>query len=52
MSDIVIYVCDKCGKETTTENIKDRGGETKCIDCGYRVLVKPRPPIVRKIQAT
>ncbi len=34
------------------QNIEERGGEIKCIVCGYRVLKKTKPPVVKKVPAT
>jgi len=33
------------------ENIDERGGEIKCIVCGYRVLKKMKPPVVKRVLA-
>ena len=46
------YECLQCGATTTGENIEERGGEIKCIVCGYRVLKKTKPPVVKKVPAT
>ena len=46
------YECLRCGANTTGENIEERNGEIKCIVCGYRVLKKTKPPVVKKVPAT
>ena len=45
------YECLRCGATTMGENIDERGGEIKCIVCGYRVLKKTKPPVVKKVPA-
>lgn len=45
----VRYSCLRCGTETTNEELS-RLPEIKCI-CGYRVFVKMRPLIVKRIKA-
>ena len=45
------YECLLCGATTTGENIEERGGEIKCIVCGYRVLKKTKPPVVKRVPA-
>lgn len=45
----VFYSCLRCGTVTSNEEI-DRLPEIKCI-CGYRVFVKKRPPLVKKVKA-
>ncbi|MEM2109954.1 MAG: DNA-directed RNA polymerase subunit P [Candidatus Odinarchaeota archaeon] len=42
------YICGSCKKEVTIENLKTMPG-IKCPYCGYRILYKVRPPIVKKI---
>ena len=39
------------GQEFPAEELELRGGETKCIICGYRILKKVKPPVVKRIQA-
>jgi DNA-directed RNA polymerase subunit RPC12/RpoP len=41
------YECLPCGATTMGENIEERGGLIKCIVCGYRVLKKRKPPVVK-----
>jgi DNA-directed RNA polymerase subunit RPC12/RpoP len=48
----LVYECVRCGAEVTTDEIKLRGGEVKCTICGYRVLKKIRPPVVKRVSAT
>jgi DNA-directed RNA polymerase subunit RPC12/RpoP len=33
------------------ENIEERNGVIKCIVCGYRVLKKTKPPVVKRVPA-
>lgn len=33
----------------TEQMLAFRGGEIKCIICGYRVLRKVKPPIVKRV---
>lgn len=46
------YECVKCGAIVSSEELELRGGGIKCAYCGYRVLKKIRPPIVKRIKAT
>ena len=43
------YECVKCGAKVKTEELELRGGGVKCTYCGYRVLKKKRPPVVKRI---
>ncbi|UCE43764.1 MAG: DNA-directed RNA polymerase subunit P [Candidatus Bathyarchaeota archaeon] len=45
----LIYQCVRCAAMVTTDEIKLRGGEVKCTECGYRVLKKVRPPVVKRV---
>lgn len=45
----VVYRCTRCGAKVPTEELALRGGEIKCIVCGYRVLKKIRPPVVKRV---
>ena len=45
----VIYECVRCGTSVTAEQL-GLLPEIKCI-CGYRVLKKARPPVVKQIKA-
>ncbi len=47
----IIYECVKCGARVPSEELDMRGGETKCIVCGYRILKKVKPPVVKRIPA-
>ncbi|MBS7647253.1 MAG: DNA-directed RNA polymerase subunit P [Candidatus Bathyarchaeia archaeon] len=47
----IVYECLRCGARVSTEELELRGGEIKCTVCGYRVLKKIRPPVVKRIQA-
>ena len=46
------YTCQRCGGKTTGDDINTRGGEIKCIHCGYRILKKEKPPVVKRIAST
>ena len=43
------YECVWCGATTMGENIEERNGLIKCIVCGYRVLKKTKPPVVKRV---
>ena len=45
------YECLRCGATTMGENIGERNGLIKCIVCGYRVLKKTKPPVVKRVFA-
>jgi DNA-directed RNA polymerase subunit RPC12/RpoP len=47
----IVYECTRCGSRVPSEELEMRGGETKCIICGYRILKKVKPPVVKRIQA-
>ncbi|NIQ07542.1 MAG: RNA polymerase Rbp10 [Candidatus Korarchaeota archaeon] len=47
----VVYECTRCGAKVPEEDLELRGGEIKCIVCGYRVLRKIRPPVVKRLSA-
>jgi len=47
----IVYECVRCGAKVPSEELEMRGGETKCIVCGYRILRKMKPPVVKRIQA-
>jgi DNA-directed RNA polymerase subunit RPC12/RpoP len=47
----LVYECVKCGAKVATEELELRGGGVKCTFCGYRVLKKIRPPIVKRVAA-
>jgi len=44
------YECLSCGSKVTLEELA-LTPEIKCPYCGYRVLKKVRPPIVKRIRA-
>lgn len=46
-----VYECVRCGAKVPTEELELRGGEIKCIVCGYRILKKIKPPVVKRIHA-
>jgi DNA-directed RNA polymerase subunit P len=45
----VIYECVRCGTKVTADELAQLP-EIKCI-CGYRVLRKARPPVVKQVKA-
>jgi len=47
----LVYECVKCRAQVRLEELEMRGGRVKCTYCGYRVLRKIRPPVVRRISA-
>ncbi len=46
----IIYKCVRCEKLLNADRLSLMV-ETKCPNCGYRVLRKTRPPIVKKVKA-
>jgi DNA-directed RNA polymerase subunit P len=46
----VIYECERCGTRQSLEELM-KLPEIKCINCGYRVLRKVRPPVVKKVES-
>lgn len=47
----LVYECVKCHAKVKPEELEMRGGRVKCTYCGYRVLRKIRPPVVRRISS-
>jgi DNA-directed RNA polymerase subunit P len=47
----IVYECVKCWAKVSLEELELRGGGVKCTYCGYRVLRKVRPPVVKRIKA-
>jgi len=45
----VVYECVRCGTKVTSEQLAPLP-EIKCI-CGYRILRKARPPVVKQVKA-
>ena len=45
----LVYECVKCGAKVTVDELELRGGGVKCTFCGYRVLKKIRPPVVKRV---
>lgn len=43
------YECVRCGTKVTSEELAQLP-EIKCI-CGYRILKKTRPPVVKQVKA-
>ncbi|MEM3586795.1 MAG: DNA-directed RNA polymerase subunit P [Candidatus Jordarchaeaceae archaeon] len=46
----MVYICGKCGRQVTIDSLNLLGG-IKCPSCGYRVLYKARPPVVKRVKA-
>jgi DNA-directed RNA polymerase subunit RPC12/RpoP len=46
-----VYECVRCGAKVPSEELEMRGGQIKCIICGYRILKKVKPPVVKRIPA-
>ena len=46
----IVYQCVRCGRKVSSEELDLRGGWVKCTYCGYRVLKKIRPPVVKRIK--
>ena len=47
----IVYECVRCGAKVPVEELELRGGGIKCIVCGYRVLKKIRPPVVKRVSS-
>ena len=47
----IVYECLKCGAKVASRDLEIRGGAVKCTYCGYRVLKKIRPPVVKRVRA-
>ncbi|MEM3730789.1 MAG: DNA-directed RNA polymerase subunit P [Candidatus Bathyarchaeia archaeon] len=47
----IVYECVRCGSKVPLEELELRGGEIKCIVCGYRILKKIKPPVVKRVHA-
>ncbi|MGA8905619.1 MAG: DNA-directed RNA polymerase subunit P [Candidatus Bathyarchaeia archaeon] len=45
-----MYECISCGQHLTADQLA-MTPEIKCPYCGYRVLRKARPPIVKRVKA-
>jgi DNA-directed RNA polymerase subunit RPC12/RpoP len=45
----VVYECVRCGTRQTWEELSNLP-EIRCINCGYTVLKKVRPPVVKHIE--
>jgi DNA-directed RNA polymerase subunit P len=46
----IMYECISCGQHLTADQLA-MTPEIKCPFCGYRVLRKARPPIVKRVKA-
>jgi DNA-directed RNA polymerase subunit P len=46
----IMYECISCGQQLTVDQLA-MTPEIKCPFCGYRVLRKSRPPIVKRVKA-
>ncbi|MHA1229033.1 MAG: DNA-directed RNA polymerase subunit P [Candidatus Helarchaeota archaeon] len=45
-----MYKCAQCKKELTLSELQ-KLPSLKCLYCGYKILYKIRPPVVKKIKA-
>ena len=46
----ILYHCISCGEKLTIDQLA-MTPEIKCPFCGYRVLKKTRPPVVKRVKA-
>jgi len=46
----ILYQCISCGEKLTMDQLA-MTPEIKCPFCGYRVLRKVRPPVVKRVKA-
>jgi DNA-directed RNA polymerase subunit P len=46
----ILYQCISCGEKLTLDQLA-MTPEIKCPFCGYRVLKKTRPPVVKRVKA-
>jgi len=46
----VTYKCLKCGADVSAEQLSITP-EIKCPNCGFRVLKKNRPPVVKRVKS-
>ena len=47
----LVYECVRCGAKVPSDELDMRSGEIKCIVCGYRILKKVKPPVVKRTLA-
>lgn len=45
-----MYKCTKCGKEFSKSDMEILPG-VKCPHCGWRIVLKLRAPVIKKIKA-
>ncbi|MBU5574979.1 MAG: DNA-directed RNA polymerase subunit P [Candidatus Aenigmatarchaeota archaeon] len=43
-----MYKCISCGKEISEEQLR---GRIRCMYCGFRILMKKRPNVIKKVEA-
>ena len=43
------YVCARCGESVTKRELTALPG-IKCSHCGYRILFKKRPEVIKRIK--
>ena len=46
----IVYRCLRCGQAASYETLVSMP-EFKCPHCGYRILQKVRPPVVKRVKA-
>ena len=45
----LVYECVRCGEKVFSKELELRGGGIKCTFCGYRILKKIRPPVIKRV---
>ena len=45
------YLCQKCHQEIDPGELETLPG-IRCIVCGHRILLKKRPPIIKRLKTT
>ena len=45
------YICLRCGREVTSEDLKIMLDRVRCPYCDGRILIKARQPIARRVKA-
>jgi len=47
-----MYKCLRCGRLVSKEELEENwGGQIRCPNCKYRILMKVRPPIVKRLKS-
>jgi DNA-directed RNA polymerase subunit RPC12/RpoP len=45
----IMYKCLNCGKDVDID--LDKSKKIQCPYCGYRILEKKRPPVIKRVKA-